>query len=86
MQCLPIFVPHEKMYNMLSKTSNAMQLFFFNPVRIFKGCFILIQIYSRPFKCNYIHSFLKGTTEDYERELITCIFDVHVPLYGGTYR
>lgn len=86
MQCLPIFVPHEKMYNMLSKTSNAMQLFFLNPVRIFKGCFILIQIYSRPFKCNYIHSFLKGTIEDYERELITCVFDVLVPLYGGTYR
>lgn len=60
--------------------------FFFNPVRIFKGCFILIQIYSRPFKCNYIHSFLKGTIEDYERELITCVFDVLVPLYGGTYR
>lgn len=69
MQCLPIFVPHEKMYNMLSKTS-----FFFNPVRIFKGCFILIQIYSRPFKCNYIHSFLKGTIEDYERELITIYY------------
>lgn len=41
MQCLPIFVPHEKMYNMLSKTSNAMQLFFLTLLEFLKDVLFL---------------------------------------------
>lgn len=80
MQRLPIFVPHEKMYNMPSKTTNAMPLFW-TLLEFLKDVFFLIQIYSRPFKCNYIHSFL---IDSYERKIITWMFDVLVSLYEGT--
>lgn len=80
MQCLPIFVPHEKMYDMPSKTTNAMPLFW-TLLEFLKDVFFLIQIYSRPFKCNYIHSFL---IDSYERKIITWMFDVLVSLYEGT--
>lgn len=80
MQRLPIFVPHEKMYNMPSKTTNAMPLFW-TLLEFLKDVFFLIQIYSRPFKCNYIHSFL---IDSYERKIITWMFVVLVSLYEGT--
>lgn len=84
MQRLPIFVPHEKMYNMPSKTTNAMPLFRTLLEFLKDVFFFFIQIYSRPFKCNYIHSFLKGTIDSYERNIITWMFVVLVSLYEGT--